>query len=170
YHIWKPRLTGFLSPGARPCSLVIRGPQGKRERLLIHIIAHPVGLAHLGAVIASVGQNNCFEHRNGLHFFIGLREAAGVQVKVARLLDQALYLPRCAAIGIGFPQVSYSLLEGLAILSGSFRLRPGLDHALGEQRKNEREMLFALSLPAKNTPCLLGLAPPLTMTVNQRRG
>src|SRR5437660_3236519 len=82
-------LNSLLAPMPCPCSLHVGSAQGQRETLLIEIIAHAVGLAHLWPVISRIEQDACFEDRNGLHFFVGVRETTVLQVKSARLLDQA---------------------------------------------------------------------------------
>jgi hypothetical protein len=78
-------LNGVLSPGARPCPLFVRSSHGKSQYLLIQIVPHALGLAHVWPVIARIRQEACFKNRNGLHFFIGLGETAVLGVEVACL-------------------------------------------------------------------------------------
>jgi hypothetical protein len=47
------------------------------------------------------------------------------------------------------------LLDRFAVLSGSFRVRLRLDHALREKWQDQCKLLFALSLPAKDSATLL---------------
>ncbi len=72
----------------RPRSLFVGSAQGKRQGLLLQIEPQAVGLAYDRSVVTSIGQDPCFEHRNGLHLFVGRGETAVLEVEVARLLDQ----------------------------------------------------------------------------------
>src|SRR5204862_7280188 len=45
-----------------------------------------------------------------------------------------------------------------------------LNHSLLKQREDERELLLALRLPAKDAACLFCYAAPLPMTVGKLRG
>src|SRR5260370_2290995 len=61
------------------------------------------------------------------------------------------------------------MVNGLAVFPCAFGVSFRLDHSGREERKNQGKLLFALGLPTKNSPSLLGLAAPLTMTVKSWR-
>ncbi len=71
------------------------------------------------------------------------------EVKVARLLDQALKFHGFAAIFVGFTQVGKRLFDRFAIFSCPLLVGLGLDHPLGENGEDESKLLLAFGLPPK---------------------
>ncbi len=100
----------------------------------------------LAAIVPCVGQDAHLEHGDRLHFLVGGGKTAIFEVKIARLLDEALQFYGTAPIAVLFAQGGQGGFDRFAVLACRFFLRLRLDHARFEQRQNEGKLLFALGL------------------------
>ncbi len=91
-----------------------------------------IGLSLVSSVVGCIGQDAHLEHGDGLHLLVGGVEAVVGEVKVARLLDQALEFDGLTPVAVLFAQRGAGSLDGRTVLAGRLLLELGQDHALLE--------------------------------------